>query len=170
MVMRKFVLALAAVLIAAAPAPLSKADDMSVRAAVRAIFKPYMTKSPDDTPAAWQYPVYAQATKALIARWQKATANPDEVTSLSDFDWLCQCQDYDAKTARIISVTTQATAGGAEVKAVFSPGWKQKSPLRLMMVKEKGRWMIADLVFEGDGPPLTTQLREEIAEAAKGKT
>ncbi|MEY2926776.1 MAG: hypothetical protein RL367_1253 [Pseudomonadota bacterium] len=167
--MRTLLWVLAATLIAAAPAPLPKAEDAAVRAAVRAIFKPYLTKSPDDTPAAWQYPVYATATKALIARWQKATSNPDEVTSLSDFDWLCQCQDYDPKTARIISITTRSTASGADVKAILSPGWKERSPLRLAMVKEKGRWMIADLVFKDGGPPLTSQLRAEIADANKRK-
>jgi Protein of unknown function (DUF3828) len=167
MMMRKLSLILA--LLAAAPAPvkLSPADDAAVRAAVRAIYRPYATKDAATTPAAWDYPIYAQATNALIASWKKATANPDEVTAMSDFDWLCQCQDYDYKTAKITGITTRSIRGGAEANVLFTPGWKEKSQLRLMMVKEKGRWMISDMVFENDRTPLTSLLRQAIAEAKK---
>jgi hypothetical protein len=165
--MRKLFLFLA--LLAAAPAPvkLSAADDASLRFAVRAIYKPYSAKDVPHAPAAWDYPIYAQATKALIASWKKATLNPDEVTAMSDFDWLCQCQDYDYKTAKITSITSRGIRGGAEANVLFTPGWKEKSQLRLMMVKEKGRWMISDMVFENDRTPLTSLLRQAIAEAKK---
>jgi hypothetical protein len=157
----KTTLALALLLTAAAP-PLAKADRDAANAAIDRLYAPYRQATPpqgDTDPR-----LYSARTRALIAQW-KATRPADELTDLSDADWLCQCQDWDWRTFRIVARTLTPLGTGrlsADIGTDLGGGARQR--LRLILVREGGAWRVDDLHFKADArSALRARLTAEIA-------
>src|SRR6478752_768272 len=90
---------LPALLLAALPGPAPAAQGALLRT-VEGLFKPYARPPAARSPAVWQRPIWSRETAALIARWRRVTPS-DEVDTLSDGDWLCQCQDWDVHAFKL---------------------------------------------------------------------
>jgi hypothetical protein len=139
-------------------------DDAGVRAAITALFAPYAR--PANPPSADALP-YTAATRARV-HWSTSARPGDEITFLGDFDWLCQCQDWDAAQFRVTSQDIDWTGNDAATVTVnYTQMTDSSAQLRLMMAREGGAWKIADMEFAEGDKLLTTHLREEIA-AARG--
>ena len=154
--------ALSALLLAAA-AP-SAADLASLDAAVATIYRPYAT--PDGMNPMWEYPGFSARTAALIARWRRVTPS-DEVDDLSDGDWFCLCQDWLRLRA---TVTGREMLGPnrASLAVHVDLGEGSKRDLRMVFVREQGRWKLDDLHATRDFPRgLRHALVETIAEDTK---
>ncbi len=112
-------------------------------------------------------PPYSASLTALVARW-KASSVEGEVQGMGDFDWYCQCQDYDDKTARLTSQHyTKRDQSHIDADVRFTIGWRASSPLKLMFVREGSAWKLDDLKFE-DGNTLRSGLQRDIVDAANG--
>jgi Protein of unknown function (DUF3828) len=114
--------------------------------------------------------VFSGPTKALIETWKKRANNEGEITDLSGEDWFCQCQDWDPERFRVTGVKLQPLARGkvrADVSLLLARGAPGK--LQLIMIRERGKWLVDDLIAINGYPTLTTGLRREIAEAAGAK-
>lgn len=150
----------------AAPADSAPAtrDDAGVRAAVTALFAPYTRASHVPQPEAQ---TYAAATRALIDEWRRTRPEGD-LSFLGNFDWLCQCQDWESSQFR---VTQMAIAWTGEDAATVTVNYTQmtdsSAQLRLMMTREGGAWKVADMEFAEGDKLFTTHLREEIAEVRR---
>lgn len=127
--------------LALAATPVSAATP---QAAIAAIYAPF-----NDTRmqgAAFDRPIFTPQLKALIAKWLAVTPT-DEVDDLSDFDWLCQCQDWDSPTfrARIIGVRKLAPGRRAVTVRLNGP----IAPLRFVLQHVGGQWLIDDIFASG---------------------
>jgi hypothetical protein len=151
-------------------------DEKSVRAIINRIYagysKPVPTQEPlpggdiDATVDGYE-PPYSITLTALVVRW-KASSVEGEVQGMGDFDWYCQCQDYDDKTARLTSQHyTKRDQSHIDADVRFTIGWRASSPLKLMFVREGGAWKLDDLKFE-DGNTLRSGLQRDIVDAANG--
>jgi hypothetical protein len=147
-----------------APAATAPRDDAGVRAAVTALFAPYAQAS--HVPLA-EALTYTTATRALIDEWRR-TQPEDEVTFLGDFDWLCQCQDWESTQFRVTQQDIEWTGDDAATVTVnYTQMTDRSAQLRLMMARQGGAWKIADMEFAEGDKLFTTHLREEIAEARR---
>ena len=130
--------------LALSAAPLAAATPQQ---AVAAIFAPYRRVQIDEAAwgAPWDRPIFTPRLRALIARWSAVTP-PDEVDTLSDFDWLCQCQDWDARVFRA-SVVSQHRLGPdrIEVRVAIriAPGASRQA--RLVLQRQDRRWLIDEM-------------------------
>jgi hypothetical protein len=159
---------LAFALIAAAPAKMTPADDAAIRAVIRTIYTPY--NAPSDTESSMDRRVFSAPTKALIETWKVRANNEGEITDLSGEDWFCQCQDWDPEKFRVTAIKLQPLSRGkvrADVALLLARGAPGK--LRLIMTRERGKWLVDDLIAINGYPNLTTGLRREIAEATGSK-
>jgi len=146
---------LAFIALAAAPAPAATPE-----AAVAAIFAPYR-QSGAEPGAAWDRPIFTPRLKALIAKWQAVTPS-DEVDELSDFDWLCQCQDWDARAFRA-SVTSQHRLGPEriEVRVTIRIAPLTTRQAQLVLQRQGRRWLIDEMIT----PDFKSGLRAAIKDA-----
>jgi hypothetical protein len=139
------------------------AADSAPALAVRAILAPYANPQ-REPPTAWDRRVFSQPVAALIARWKQVMPE-DEPDAMSDGDWFCQCQDWDARAFRITRITTaNLTATRAAVSVSFNLGWNETRSARYVMKREGARWLLEDLFDQGIPKGLQTALRETIAE------
>jgi len=147
---------LAALALAAATSttPASAATPQSAIAAIYAPFNDTRMQG-----ASFDRPIYTPQLKALIAKWIEVTP-PNEVDDLSDFDWLCQCQDWDAPTfsARIIGVR-RLGPGRRSVAVRLSP----QTSLRFTLQRTGGQWLIDDIFASGFRGGLRASLVRTIA-------
>lgn len=162
---RKFVLValpLAAACSAATSAPAKADEGAAVDRAVTALYAPYGQEQPNwDAVRALKN--YSQETEALIAKWEKGLPE-DEVTELGDFDWLCECQDWDSKAFKLtIQPHGPVTDGKAEVSAKIDIGFDESRDERFLMVKEGDGWKVDDLFSESFPKGLKVALQEAIA-------
>jgi Protein of unknown function (DUF3828) len=154
---------LALLLIAATPAPITRADNSAIRAAIKTIYAPYV--DPTKEISAFEAPVFSARTKALIALWSNRRTS-DEVSPLSQGDWFCQCQDWDSPGFRVTAIKIQPQAKGKIIATVsYDLGWDEVRSLKFLMIRERGRWKVDDLLYDDASIRLTTELRREIAEA-----
>lgn len=131
--------------------------------AVRAILAPYASPAAEPPPA-WNRPVFARPVVVLIARWKQVRPD-EEPDALSDGDWFCQCQDWDARAFRVIRIATaNQTASTAEVTVTFTLAARQSRSARYVMKREGGRWLVDDMFDAGMPRGLKAALRETIAE------
>lgn len=116
---------------------------------VQEIYQPY--RGLGEPNSGWERAIWSARTRALIARWRAVTP-ADEVDDLSDGDWLCQCQDWDAKSFRakvrtLRSLDTRRMQVSVDVTIAAGVVRRQ----RLELVREGGRWLLDDL-FAADFP------------------
>ena len=144
---------------AALPAP----ERAAIDARVAEIFAPYRRAEADATPP-WERPIYSAELAALIARWQRVVPE-DEPDALNDGDWLCQCQDFDHRAFRAVTLSIRAAGlGRAEVRMRVELGHGAPRAARLVLRQERGGWVIDDF-FGSDFPTgLKRKLRDTIAE------
>jgi hypothetical protein len=131
---------LAALALAVAPAA-------TPEAAIAAIYAPF--HKADTQLAAFERPIFTPRLKAMIARW-RAVSPTDEVDDLSDFDWLCQCQDWDEGGPQERVTGTRKLGPGRQLVTVAlgkAPGRHER--LRFLLVRTGGRWMIDDIFASG---------------------
>jgi len=112
---------------------------------------------------------YTRRTRDLIRQWQ--THQPrDEVTTFSDFDWFCQCQDWDSKRFAVLATTVRKMRGpGYEAVVSYDLGWNARRRIRFVMLREEGGWKVDDILFaEPAGmPSLRAGLAVELKEQAR---
>jgi hypothetical protein len=147
----------------AAGAP-SVEDRSAIEERVVEMFKPYAASS--DTPAAWDYPIYSAEVTALIAEWRSVTPT-DEVDALSDGDWLCQCQDWDAEAfTATIGAVGGWNEGFLEVDLTVDLGLDGPDATRmerLSFKREGAEWKVDDLFADSFPNGLKQALRDTIA-------
>lgn len=137
---------------------LASASFLTPEATVAAVYAPYRNAQMQD--AAWERPIFAASLRALIAQWRAVTPR-DEVDDLSDFDWLCQCQDWDVSTInpRVIRAVPLG-AGRREVTVTLT---SRRAPLRFVLQQVRGQWLIDDLFASGFAGGLRAALVKTIA-------
>lgn len=175
------VLSVLSACIAAIPADAKQpipADEVAVRAMVARLYAGYSKPIPTEEPEqelpdnehgsaidGYELP-YSVSLNDLVRHW-KAVSTVDEVSGMGDFDWYCQCQDYDPKKAGIAAQSYKARGKDQiEARIRFTIGWRQASPLKFTFVRENQSWKLDDLLFE-DGHTLRAGLRQDISDAAK---
>lgn len=133
-------LILAALALAAAPAT-------TPEAAIAAIYAPFRSTEMRD--AAWERPIFTPRLKAAIAKWRAVTPS-DEVDDLSDFDWLCQCQDWDEGGLHERVLASRAAGPGKRLVTVAlgkAPGRRER--LRFVLQRIDGQWLVDDIFASG---------------------
>lgn len=146
---------LAALALAAAPAT-------TPEAAITAIYAPF--RSADMRGAAWERPIFMPRLKALIARWRAVTPS-DEVDRLSDFDWLCQCQDWNPQAFRTMLLSRRELAPDrVEVNLSIRIEAGTVRPARLILQRQGQRWLIDEMFTPDMKKGLRAALRDMIAE------
>jgi len=127
-------------------------------AAVAAIYAPY--RSAQMELSAWERPIYTASLRTLIARWRAVTPT-DELDDLSDFDWLCQCQDWDASSLRPRVIrAVPLGAGRREVTVTLS---SRRPPLRFVLSQVGSQWLIDDMIAPSFAKGLRAALVKTIA-------
>ena len=153
---------LAALALAAAPAA-------TPGAAIAAIYAPF--HKADTQLAAFERPIFTPRLKAMIAKWRAVTPT-DEVDDLSDFDWLCQCQDWDEGGLHERVLASRAAGPGRQLVTVAlgkAPGRHER--LRFLLVRTDGGWLIDDIFASGfRGGLRATLARTTAADIALRKT
>jgi hypothetical protein len=157
------------------------ADQVAVAAIVEAIYKDYSKPIPDATDETAQESadrldadllkektLYTLSLRAILDRWNRI-AHGDEIYGMNDFDWYCQCQDFDPKTAKLVSQKSTIRGKDAiDVVTRFSAGWGDKKGSRMLFKfkREGSAWKIDELIME-DNLSLRAGLLGDIKEAAK---
>jgi hypothetical protein len=134
--------------------------ETEIKSAVQSIYARYRTSplasGPTDDAA-----LYSRRTADLIARWHAGQPD-DDVTTMGDFDWFCQCQDYDEKSFAITRLTVRKRGGGFHEAGVdYHLGWGSRARLALVMVREGSGWKVDDIRFSRDAA--TKTLRADLA-------
>jgi hypothetical protein len=154
---------LPALLVAAGP---SAADTAALDAKVAEIFRPYQQDLDDQ--ASWDYPIWSAEVKALIDHWQRVLPE-NEPDRLNDGDWLCQCQDWDARGFKTVLGPRKALSPDvAQIEVKIDLGFDEVSDLRdarMIFKREGGDWRLDDIFAEQSFPHgLKQALRGTIAE------
>ncbi len=163
----KLAIMLGAITLMAAPpvsaAPGKTGNPEDVKAAIRAIYKNF--NDSNTSKAYWELPVYTASTSQLIAKWKAAPDKKDIISKLEGGDWLCDCQDFDEKKLKPISITF-APCGLSETQArvivKLDLGTSEQREIYLSLQKEQGRWLISDIESQKGGGNFRNQLSNEI--------
>jgi hypothetical protein len=152
------------------------ADEAAVREIIAYVYEGYSLSNEDvaepveNGPDAYQ-PPFTVSLGVQIARWSNLMMATDELYNLNSFDWYCQCQDFDSKTAKITKQSYKS-AGKDRIDAniLFSTGWVEKghagAPLLFRFKREGGKWKLDDLKFESGGT-LRKALAGDISDATR---
>ncbi len=148
-------------LVAAAPAATPEAT-------ITAIYAPYSEEGAGT--ASWEFPIYTAEVIQLIDRWL-AVLPADEPDELNDGDWLCQCQDWDAKRFRAVVTGRRALRRGlVQVSVRLDLGHGERQTARFLLRREAGAWKV-DNLFAADFPRgLKQAIRETTARDAARKS
>jgi hypothetical protein len=186
----KLQFAVGVVLISAAlfvPAQAKKpvaADEAAVRSIIERVYAAY-TKPLHEAPEDGSYavennpgatidgyePPYTATLDKLVARWSGLMKASGELYNMNGFDWYCQCQDFDSKTAKMIKQSYKfAGKDRIDANILFSPGWAEQgetgSPLVFRFKREDETWKLDDLTFDG-GDTLRKDLATDIKNAMR---
>lgn len=151
--------ALAACSAGGKPAPQSPQIDGTVAA----LYRPYSldTANAPATPE-WDRPVFSAATGKLIGQW-KESFSEDNVLPLQDFDWFCECQDWDPGTYKFaIEPHGEPTGSRIEVAVSLTTDKEGARRSRLELVRESGAWKIDDLYSHTFPHGLKAALQDDI--------
>ncbi len=146
-----------------ASARLSASDRAALDAATIALYEPYRTETADV--AVWERDIWSREVRQLIAKWQTVIPE-DEPDALNDGDWLCQCQDWDAKAFRMtITKRKKVSKDRAEV-AVDIVLFKDDDPRDAFLTfrREGGRWKLDEMFTEEYSDGIKAAIRQTIAE------
>jgi len=111
----------------------------------------------------WDQPVWSTRTTRLIRQWKRH--NGGELTGLSSYGWLCECQDWQwQKFAWQKSGIKQIAPGKLEVTVKVNPGFGDFLTQRLIMVREGKRWLIDDLFSESAPGGVRAAMQRELKE------
>jgi hypothetical protein len=157
-------------------------DEASVREIVAKVYEGYSTEDTttegleavEGGPDTYQ-PPYTATLGTQIARWSGLMKVTGELYNMNGFDWYCQCQDFDSKTAKIVKQSYKfAAKDRIDANILFSPGWAEQgetgSPLVFRFKREGGTWKLDDLTFDGGGTlrkDLATDIRDATRDLAK---
>jgi hypothetical protein len=131
----------------------------AIRVAVTNLYAPY--KRTDFKGYERDLTPWTRRTRDLIQRWRGGRPL-GAVTPMGNFDWLCQCQDWDAKTFALTSVVPRRGEKGVYgVDIAYSQGLGGGNRLALDMLFEDGRWRVDDIRFQ-DGRSLRASLAGEM--------
>lgn len=173
------------------------ADENAVREIVKQIYVGYSTpmdelfpdvpdgeepKPDNDAGAAvdgYEAP-YSKSLDALIERW-KPVGTGDELRRMNSFDWYCQCQDFDPKSAKMNSEKYDLRGKDKiDAKLEYAPVGGKGLKLTIIFVREDGHWVMDDLKFYdrttlrkgllGDIKDAAEEAKEAAKEAAKAKS
>jgi hypothetical protein len=134
--------------------------ETEIKTAVERIYARYRT-SPLAPGPADDRAIYSNRTADLIARWHAGQPD-DDITTMGDFDWFCQCQDYDEKSFAITSLSVRKQrAGFYDAQVGYHLGWGSRGGLTLVMVREDSGWKVDDIRFARDAA--TKTLRADLA-------
>lgn len=125
----------------------ASASAATPQAAITAIYAPFHDTRMQG--ATFDRPIFTPRLKALISRWIAVTPK-DEVDDLSDFDWLCQCQDWDAGGLNERVVASRAAGTGRRLVTVAlgkAPGRHER--LRFVLQRIGGQWLVDDIFASG---------------------
>jgi hypothetical protein len=144
------------ILLAISPTPASTPE-----ATIASIYAPYSEEGAGT--ASWEYPIYTAEVAQLIDRWL-AVLPADEPDELNDGDWLCQCQDWDAKRFRAVVTGRRALRRGVvQVSVRLDLGHGEPRTARFVLRREAGAWKV-DNLFAADFPRgLKQAIRETTA-------
>jgi hypothetical protein len=158
----------AAMLLFPAATHANRPDAPGIRAQIAKIYKPYSQEL--NQTSWWRYPVFSAETRKLIQRWRKLRENAEDEVDLGGADWLCACQDFDPKKFRVtVDSIRVLSSGQTEAGVTIHQGFGESSKQWYVMVNEKGRWEIDDIVPTKGKPGLKTELRSAIATLDKRK-
>ena len=150
--------ALPVVLGAGAPAPQGAAIDLTLKRAYGGYLNENGPEGGD-----WDQPVFSTVTTRLIRAWD--THNGEELTGLNDYGWFCECQDWQAKTFSWKRTAIRTLGPGKiEVTVSVNPGWGDHVMQRLVMLQERGRWVIDDLFSDSAPKGVKAEMRRELTE------
>jgi hypothetical protein len=149
-----------------AGASVSAADKAALDAQVTEVFRPYTQEA--DGKASWDYPIWSAEVTAMIAHWQKVLPE-DEPDAMNDGDWLCQCQDWNAKGFKTTVLSRKPLSGGRmQVQVKIDLGFSEVSDIRgaQMIFRREGTGWKLDDIFAKDSYPkgLKQALRQTIKE------
>jgi Protein of unknown function (DUF3828) len=171
--------------VAALSPALAKSPAASDEAAVRAIIaqtyagyskpfeqifpeRPDGSSAPDnaaDSAIDGYQPPYSASLDALIQRWMPIGSG-EELVTMNSFDWYCQCQDYDPKSARVTAQKYSAKGKDKIIADVrFAPAGGKGQPITFYFIRENGAWVMDDLKLQ-DGSTLRGGLNDDITGAA----
>ncbi len=163
-----FIFGLAALLCVSLLSPTAASagpNDKALDATVARIFAPY--KLEDSGKAIWDQPFFSASTRSLITQWKRSIKS-DEFSDLSTADWLCQCQDYDFSAFKVIKKQYKSVSATSVRAAInMDIGFNEKRKTDLILILEKGRWEIDDVINADFPKGVKSALRGEIAEAKK---
>lgn len=163
--MRFLIMAVAwAVLLGAGAAQAARRSPPGLEDAVRAIYAPFGNADGEESapPDIW-----APDVAALIRRWTEVMPK-DELDGLNDFDWLCECQDWDAAAFRLtLGKPRKRAEGRFAVPVQLAIGWGDKRSATLTMQRVGDRWLVAEIVSKSFPRGLKVALAETIAEDIK---
>lgn len=143
-----------------AAASLSASDRSALDAATRAIYAPYH----DDaiSPPPWERDIWTREIQHLITHWQSVLPE-DEPDALNDGDWLCECQDWDAKKFRMKIIKRESKGKDAALIGVdFNLGHGENRDAYFEFRREDGRWLVDDIYTEPHADGIKAALRQTI--------
>ena len=146
-----------------ASAALSATDRMALDAATKAIYAPYQDEA--ISPPPWERDIWSREVQHLITHWQSVLPQ-DEPDAMNDGDWLCQCQDWDAKAFSMTITSRKAAEKDVAEVAVDLVLFKDSDPRDAFLTfrREEGRWMLDDMYTEEYADGVKTALRQTILE------
>ena len=151
-------------------------DEAAVREIIAYVYKGYSRSTDDATepvdngPDAYK-PPYTKTLSAQVARWSGLMMATDELYNMNGFDWYCQCQDFDSKTAKVTKQSYKSVGKDRiDANILFSPGWAEQghsgAPLLFRFKRERGQWLLDDLKFDG-GSTLRKGMATDIIDATR---
>lgn len=142
------------------PAPSPPPAFADIDAVVQRIYGHYSRDSADI--ADWALPVFSAAATQQIKVWQKHIGN--NLTSLNDYGWFCECQDWDAKAFKARRIAQKfINPNQMEVVVQVAIGEGVVRRQRLIIVREKGRWMVDNLFSSTVPKGMRADLKRELA-------
>lgn len=140
------------------------APSATPEATIAAVYAPYSEVGAGT--ASWERPIYTAEVTALIERWL-AVVPADEPDELNDGDWLCQCQDWDAKAFRAVTTGRRALRRGVvQVNVRLDLGAGERRTARFELRRKAGEWKVDD-IFAAEFPRgLRQAIRETTARDA----
>jgi uncharacterized protein DUF3828 len=145
------------VIAVALPLPAAAAEPAGARAFIERVYAGH----PRNTPRSEReyYGLFDRQLRALIVRNDHYA--PGDVGPL-DGDPICDCQDDAGLSHHLVSVSGDARTAVAKVRNIFAPPEPRDTLVTYHLVRQDGRWRIADISTAAQ-PSLKRWLARELA-------